>query len=229
MQKEEWVREIVREVESGKYPKWPNETMVKLIFGGNNYLKQGSVPKPDWNILDVGCLFANNLLPFAELGCACFGVDIHPEMLEVTQRVTKQRGIEGDFRMGSNRNLPYPDGFFDLVLSVNTIHYEGSLEKVLAAFGEFKRVLKPGGRLFLSTVAPDHEIQKRSVVLGEHRYEVSDFDFRDGEVFFFFDGKSYLDYYLSKYFHNIETGRVTEKLMKNTLDFFFAVAHKPRN
>ena len=113
-QSKEWAEEIQRHFKSGQYPKWPNEAMLKILFGGSNYLKRSFKPKPEWRVLDVGCFFANNLLPFAEIGCECHGVDIDPVMVEITKTVAKKRGIKADFKVGSNRSLPYPENHFDL-------------------------------------------------------------------------------------------------------------------
>ena len=53
--------------------------------------------------------------------------------------------LQNQDQAGSNQNLPYPDAYFDLLLSVNTLHYEGTEENFLAALHEFRRVIKPGG------------------------------------------------------------------------------------
>ncbi|MEQ1656512.1 MAG: class I SAM-dependent methyltransferase [Nitrospira sp.] len=219
----EWNKEMQRENKVQKYPKWPNEAMLKVLFGGTNYLKAPFKPQPEWRVLDVGCFFANNLVPFADIGCECHGVDLHSEMAAMAQEVMDRRGFKTCIQAGANRSLPYPDAHFDLVLSINTLHYEGIEENVLAALKEFRRVLKPGGGLYLSTVGPEHEIYKRAETLGHHRYRVQDYDFRNGQEFFFFDNERYLQHYCQQVFGNVETGRVTEKLMKLPLDFLIAL------
>lgn len=221
-----WNKEIQRQKEAQKYPKWPNEAMLKVLFGGGNYLKESFRPLPSWRVLDVGCGFANNLVPFADIGCECHGVDLHPQMVATAQTVMDGRGFKTHIQVGSNRLLPYPDEYFDLLLSINTVHYEGSVDNVLATFREFSRVLKPGGGLYLSTVGPDHEIYRRSALIAEHINVIQDFGFRNGQEFFFFDSERYLNYYLSQFFVDVETGKVQEKLMKLPLDFLIAVARK---
>jgi SAM-dependent methyltransferase len=220
---EKWNAELKRQSAVRQYPKWPNEAMLKILFGGSNYLKTPFKPSPDWRVLDVGCGFANNLVPFADIGCECHGVDLHPEMATQAKAVMEERGYTTEIQVGSNRALPYPDAHFDLLLSINTLHYEGSEPNILAAFKEFRRVLKPGGGLYLSTVGPEHEIYRRAMLLGHHRYRVQNFDFRDGEEFFFFDSERYLRHYSEQIFADVETGRVTEKLMKLPLDFLVAL------
>lgn len=216
---DKWNAEIKRENQAQKYPKWPNEVMVKTLFGGGSYLKKPFKPSPEWRVLDVGCGFANNLVPFADIGCECHGVDLHPEMAGTVQTIMDKRGYKTNIQVGSNRSLPYPDNHFDLLLSVNTMHYEGSHKNILLALKEFRRVLKPNGGVYISTVGPEHKIYKQAKLLGQHKYLVQNFDFRDGEEFFFFDTEEYLKHYCEQFFTSVETGRVTEKLPNLPLDF----------
>ena len=88
---EEWNKEIQREKKEQKYPKWPNEAMLKILFGSTDYLKIPCKPEPFWRVLDVGCGFANNLVPFADIGCECHGVDLHPEMATTVQVIMDER------------------------------------------------------------------------------------------------------------------------------------------
>lgn len=221
-----WSKEFQRQSRVRQYPKWPNEAMLKVLFGGSNYLQIPYKPAPDWRVLDIGCGFANNLVPFADIGCECHGVDLHPQIAEQTQALMDERGYKVTLGVGSNRSLPFPDEHFDLLLSINTLHYEGSEQNIRAALAEFKRVLKPGGGVYISTVGPEHEIFKRAELLGNHRYRMRNYDFRDGQEFFFFESESYLRHYAEQLFPSVETGRVTEKLMKLPLDFLIALCRR---
>lgn len=225
MQKQEWNQEFLRELATGNFPKYPNEVMLKLVFG--SYLEKPIKPQSSWKVLDVGCAFGSNLIPFADMGCEVYGVDVHSEIAMNAAKVMNARGYNKiEFREGSNRALPYPDDYFDLILSVNTLHYESTEKNVLDALAEFRRVLKVGGAVYISTVGPDHEIYRRSKLIDQHINLIQDFGFRNGEKFFFFDNERYLKYYLSKYFADVETGKVTEKLMTLPLDFLVAIARK---
>ena len=225
MQKTEWNNEFLRELKAEEYPKYPNEAMLKVIFG--SYLRNRPILSSNMKVLDVGCAMGSNLIPFADMGCDVHGVDIHPDISNNAKKIMKHRGYEDiDFKEGSNRNIPFPDNSFDLITSINTLHYEKNEEDMILALNEFQRVLKPGGGLYISTVGPKHEIYNLSKPLGNHENLIQDFGFRTGEQFFFFDNERYLDYYLSKIFTNVETGRVTEKLMTMDLDFLISYAIK---
>ena len=226
MQKTEWNNEFLRELKAEEYPKYPNEAMLKVIFG--SYLRNRPILSSNMKVLDVGCAMGSNLIPFADMGCDVHGIDIHPDISNNAKKIMKHRGYEDiDFKEGSNRNIPFSDNSFDLITSINTLHYEKNEEDMILALNEFQRVLKPGGGLYISTVGPKHEIYNLSKPLGNHENLIQDFGFRSGERFFFFDNERYLDYYLSKIFTNVETGRVTEKLMTMDLDFLISYATKP--
>ena len=219
-QAEEWNRFHADRIKSS-YPRWPNEAMLKVLFG--SYSRQPTRPQPGWSVLDVGCGFGNNLVPFADLGCQCHGIEIHDEITALAREVLALRGYEAEFRTGSNRMVPYPDQSFDLVLSINAIHYEGNEELVLAALHEFRRVLRPGGLLYLSTVGPEHEMYLRAKPLGNHLYRIQNYDFRNGQRFFFFDTAHDLERYCAKVFEGVEVGRVTERLFTMTIDHLIAL------
>tara|TARA_R110000772_G_scaffold73216_6_gene159892 strand:+ start:32877 stop:33581 length:705 start_codon:yes stop_codon:yes gene_type:complete len=203
------------------HPKWPNEAMVKVLFG--SYASEPPSPGADWHVLDVGCGFANNLLPFLDLGCACSGVEVDTVIAELAQGIIRERGFTADIRAGDNTHLPFGDGEFDLLLSVNTIHYQGTREEMRRALAEFRRMLRPGGWAYLSTVGPDHTIRRRAADLGDGCFRIQNFDFRDGQQFFFFDDRTEFERELGSVFASVEVGRVTEDLMTLPLDFLVAL------
>lgn len=219
-QTKEWSDFHVTKVEAS-YPKWPNEPMLKTLFG--SYSANPSRPQKSWRVLDVGCGFGNNLVPFADLGCECHGVEIDPKICSLSESILNSRGYQAKVVEGHNRGLPYPDAHFDLLLSVATIHYESTEANVIAALQEFRRVTKPGGRVYIATVGPNHKIQARAEVLGDHRYRIRDYDFRNGQEFFFFDNERYLEHYCKKVFGQVEVGRVSESLFTMTVDHMIAL------
>ena len=206
------------------YPKWPNELMLKVLFG--NYLSNKIELKPNMDVLDIGCGFGNNLKPFLDLGFNCSGTEVTSEMAQQTQSILENQGFRTNIKKGFNTDLPFNDCSFDILLSVGVIHYESSEESLKNALKEYSRVLKKDGILFLLTVGENHDIAKRSVLISNHIYKIQNYDFRDGINMFFFDNKKYLEFYLKKYFNNIETGTVTEQLMNDTSEFLIAVGRK---
>ena len=79
------------------------------------------------------------------------------------------------------------------------------------------------------TVAPGHDIYVNADVVGRHKFKIKNWDFRDGEQYFYLSDLKYLDFYLSKIFEDIELGQVTERLMQINLDFFVSYCRKPKD
>ena len=78
-------------------------------------------------------------LPKADITC----LDYSADMMVVAQRRAEKMGLHNvQFRQGDVGALPFAEGSFDLVLSLNGFHAFPDKE---AAFRETFRVLKPGG------------------------------------------------------------------------------------
>ena len=85
---------------------------------------------------------------------------------------------------------------------------------------------KKNGMFFLFTVGPKHLTYQKAKSLGINLFKIRNFDFRDGQTYFYFSNQKNLEFYLNALFTEIEYGRVTEELMNKPLDFLIAIARK---
>jgi SAM-dependent methyltransferase len=100
---------------------------------------------PGSRVLEGGCGRANKVKALADAGFAAVGVDYAAESVEFARQIYP--GL--DIRVGDVRSLPFPDGCFDGYWSIGVIeHFWTGYDDIL---GEARRVLKPDGRLFLTT------------------------------------------------------------------------------
>ncbi len=96
-------------------------------------------------VLDIG--FGNGYLleKLAQKGNAQFcGVDISPDMVRQAAKRNAEAIAEGrlELREGDVSRLPYPDGHFDFIYTVNTVYFWPDFEK---GHREVLRTLRPGG------------------------------------------------------------------------------------
>lgn len=224
MSNESWSEFHKNKIEAN-YPMWPVEAMVKVFFG--SYLKERFRVEKGMNVLDIGCGFGNNLLPFYVKGCNCYGVELTEEIVNVSKDAMAQRGIHDmNFLVGHNRSLPFENEKFDILISNNVLHYENSEAGINSALKEYDRVLKKGGVAYIMSVGPQHLIYKNAIPQGGQLYKIDQYDFRNGEVYFYFDNEKKFKFYLDQHFKSVEVGRVTEKLMTIDLDFLISFSRK---
>lgn len=96
--------------------------------------------------LDVGCGTGFLALLLAGQGCRVTGTDAVDEMLDLARAkaAAEQRTVE--FRRADAERLPFPDASFDLVVERHVIW---TLPEPEGALKEWRRVLRPGGRVVL--------------------------------------------------------------------------------
>jgi ubiquinone/menaquinone biosynthesis C-methylase UbiE len=94
--------------------------------------------------LDVGSGTGFLALELAARGHRATGIDFAPAMVAKARDKAASLGLAARFEEGDAENLPYADGSFDLVISR---HVLWTLPHPERALDEWRRVLRPGGRL----------------------------------------------------------------------------------
>ena len=109
--------------------------------------------EPGARILDAPCGYGRHSLVLARAGYRVTGSDRSHVLLDEARR--QGEGLEIDWVEADYRKLPLPDARFDAVLNLFTslgyLGREGDTE----ALHEFRRVLRPGGRLVVETMHRD--------------------------------------------------------------------------
>ena len=112
--------------------------------------------KPGERVLDVCCGSGASALPAAERvgpSGSVLGVDLAERLLERARAKAAARGLANtEFRVGDMLDLRLPGDAFDAVVCVFGIFFVPDMGRQVA---EFWRMLRPGGRLAITTWGPD--------------------------------------------------------------------------
>ncbi len=113
-------------------------------------------------ILDFGCgsltlsILASQNYPDAEY----HGVDVDHEILSIASQKMKTANQHISIQQYNGDKLPYPDNFFDKVMSSLVFHHL-TLRQKYFALEEIYRVLKPGGQLHVADFGqPSNGLQR---------------------------------------------------------------------
>jgi len=100
-------------------------------------------------VLDAGCGSGGTALSIAEEVSFAVGLDLSPRFSDSGTKLAREKKIRNvAFTQGDGLRLPYANQSFDVVLSHSVIEH---LPEARAYIAECARVLKSGGRFYLST------------------------------------------------------------------------------
>ncbi len=134
---------------------------------------------PEMRILDAGCGGGRNLVYFLRNGFPVFGVDQNPDAIEYVRGLAQMLAPATaavppeNFRVSNIEDLPFPDKFFDVVVSCAVLHFavdEPNFDRMLQ---EMWRVLKPSG-LFFARLASTISIEDKVEKITQRRYLLPD-------------------------------------------------------
>lgn len=100
-------------------------------------------------VLDVGCGGGRHLLYLAKQGFEVYGTDRSEAGLTISRERLEEEGLEATLHRCDMIEVPFPDEFFDAVLSLYVLHHN-KLENIEKAVREIRRTLKRGGFFFLN-------------------------------------------------------------------------------
>ncbi len=132
-------------------------------IGGNTYwLTQYLLPRlpQGGRILDLGCGKAlSSILLAQNLAAEVWAIDKHVDVNENSRMLEGFPNLRIVPLQLDARALPFPDGFFDAIVVINSIHYFGTDDKFLPYICRF---LRQGGTLAVADICFTREIPRAS-------------------------------------------------------------------
>ena len=111
--------------------------------------------QPGMTVLDMACGSGASTLPAARrVGPTgkVIGIDLSERMLAMGRDKARRAGLSQiEFRSGDMTRAEFPDGSFDAVVCVFGVSFAPDMEALVA---ELWRMVKPGGRLAITTWGP---------------------------------------------------------------------------
>ena len=106
-------------------------------------------------VLDIACGTGNAALLAARFRASVTGIDQAPRLIEVARERAAAELLDIDFAVGDAQHLEFPDESFDVAVSIFGVIFAPDPEQ---AFAEIVRVLRPGGRAFVTAWLPEGTI-----------------------------------------------------------------------
>lgn len=176
----------------------------------------------DKEVLDCG---AGGCLPplslFYEYGYKTHGIEFSADQLKQAEKYAGERNQQLSIELGDMRKLKFKDETFSYVYSYNSVFHMTKAD-VLKSVDEMKRVLKPGGLLFVNFLTTKDFRCGSGETLGENQYNQMDDDipvihsyFEEGEPDRYFEDMKVL-YKESRVLERIFEG---EKIRQGFVDY----------
>jgi SAM-dependent methyltransferase len=163
---------------------YPVEFVVRTLLGTYPGLKIDRTTYAGSKILDLGFGDGRNMPLLNDLGFHVHGVEISPEICELTSSRMERLGVPVVIKAGSNAHIPFEDAAFDFVLACHACYYVSEGETFSDNLREIGRVLRPGGRFIFSLVKSDSYVLNGATPLPNGHYRVANdpYGVRNGSV-----------------------------------------------
>jgi len=126
------------------------ETHSRYTEGEDDYVRvelHHVAPRPGLLAVDIGCGPGRLAGRLRDHGVTCIGLDMSAGLLREARTTTG-----GPFVRGDAQALPIAEARFDRVLAMNTLYHLPDWRRALL---EMRRVVRPGGRVVISTNGAD--------------------------------------------------------------------------
>lgn len=110
-------------------------------------------------ILDLGCGLGRHAIYFSQAGFSVTAVDLSADAVNFLKEKIHEECLSCNCFVADMINLPFEANSFDRVFSYHVISHQDT-KGVSKIMSEITRVLKPGGKVFLTLCSKEHEAFK---------------------------------------------------------------------
>ena len=142
-------------------PTWAVEArMGPNVLWLTEWLAEATSWSPGSRVLDLGCgMAASSIFLAREFDLVVWAVDLWIDPSDNWQRIQQASLHDRVFPMRAEAHeLPFADGYFDAIVSVDAYHYFGTDPEYLSYIRQF---LRPGGTLAIVVPSVRHELEGR--------------------------------------------------------------------
>lgn len=116
-------------------------------------------------VLDVACGTGNLAIPAARAGARVTGVDIATNLIDQARQRAAAEHLDAAFEEGDAEQLLYPDGSFDVVMSMFGAMFAPRPDVTAA---ELLRVCRSGGRIAMANWTPEGFVGELFTISSKH-------------------------------------------------------------
>ncbi|MEW5728911.1 MAG: class I SAM-dependent methyltransferase [Pseudomonadota bacterium] len=187
--------------------------------------------KQPGRVLDYGTGAGVNAVHLARRGYTVEALDASGEMVKVARQRAADHGVGDKVSVdkieASATRLPFDDNSFDFVVCVNVLSLVGSRERIELLLSEFRRVVKPQGKLILDVNAASADFARNSRMIEPDVYLFKGADGKETGIPTYCppDADTFAAL-VGKFFAVDDVGYTSFKYLHSTITEFIVCCHK---
>jgi len=128
---------------------------------------------PGARVLDAGCGRGRNTLYLSHAGFAVHACDLSPVAIQAARQRIQKTSTSVMFQVADLIHLPFPDSWFEAGICAHVLPYHLRAD-IVHSVRELRRILKPGGWLYLELLDCDDAEYGCGQELEEHTFRDPD-------------------------------------------------------
>jgi len=201
---------------------YPHEQLIIYV----NYLKRRVDYSDKPKVLEIGFGSIADMRFLDRMKYEVYGLEVSQTAVEKGLLACDKFKVKLNLQHWTPPGLPYKNSFFDLFCSSNSIHFNLDQDAILF---EMQRVLKEGGHLYTTYLAPGHKFIDRSRYIGDDLIQFTDDHYvlkMRKMVMRYYDQSSKLEKLYSKYFKEVRVTRLEYNILDAPNAYWVVTAKK---